>query len=133
MFYFLDRSDFFTNFLDTAGEELEKTTNIISLAKLQNLFDMSVKSSSTSQLSLTEIITLELDSKTLSENVLKTSDISKRTSFQNFSTADTNTSFSLSSSPRNKLLQNDTFDDLQGTKGKRQPSKGFLNIYIFKS
>ena len=91
---------------------------------------MSVKSSSISQLNLTEIITLELDSKPLSESVSKTSDISKRISFQNISSFDANSSISLSSSPRSKPIQTDSLDDLNGAKGKRQSTKGLVFIIV---
>jgi gamma-tubulin complex component 2 len=42
-YFFLDRSDFFTHFLDLASHELKKSSKLISLTKLQSLLDLSLR------------------------------------------------------------------------------------------
>src|SRR5947207_733707 len=42
-YFFLDRSDFFTHFLDLANHELKKSSKLISLTKLQSLLDLSLR------------------------------------------------------------------------------------------
>ena len=42
-YFFLDRSDFFTHFLDLADTELKKSSKLISLSKLQSLLDLSLR------------------------------------------------------------------------------------------
>jgi len=42
-YFFLDRSDFFTHFLDLASNELKKSSKLISLTKLQSLLDLSLR------------------------------------------------------------------------------------------
>jgi gamma-tubulin complex component 2 len=42
-YFFLDRSDFFTHFLDLASHELKKSSKLISLTKLQSLLDLCLR------------------------------------------------------------------------------------------
>jgi gamma-tubulin complex component 2 len=42
-YFFLDRSDFFTHFLDLASYELKKSSKLVSLTKLQSLLDLSLR------------------------------------------------------------------------------------------
>lgn len=42
-YFFLDRSDFFTHFLDLASHELKKPVKDISLTKLQSLLEISIR------------------------------------------------------------------------------------------
>ncbi|WWC94084.1 hypothetical protein V866_000922 [Kwoniella sp. B9012] len=47
-FFFLDQSDFLTNFLDLAGSELRKPAKATSLVKLQSLLDLAVRNPASS-------------------------------------------------------------------------------------
>ncbi|OCF40305.1 gamma-tubulin complex component 2 [Kwoniella heveanensis CBS 569] len=47
-FFFLDQSDFLTNFLDLAGSELRKPAKAASLVKLQSLLDLAVRNPASS-------------------------------------------------------------------------------------
>ena len=47
-FFFLDQSDFLTNFLDVAASELRKPAKAASLVKLQSLLDLSVRNPASS-------------------------------------------------------------------------------------
>ena len=47
-FFFLDQSDFLTNFLDVAASELRKPAKSASLVKLQSLLDLAVRNPSSS-------------------------------------------------------------------------------------
>lgn len=47
-FFFLDQSDFLTNFLDLAGSELKRSAKSASLVKLQSLLDLAVRNPSSS-------------------------------------------------------------------------------------
>jgi gamma-tubulin complex component 2 len=42
-YFFLDRSDFFTHFLDLASHELKKSSKLVSITKLQSLLDLSLR------------------------------------------------------------------------------------------
>jgi gamma-tubulin complex component 2 len=42
-YFFLDRSDFFSHFLDIAAHELKKSSKLISLTKLQSLLDLTLR------------------------------------------------------------------------------------------
>jgi len=42
-YFFLDRSDFFTHFLDLASNELKKSSKLVSITKLQSLLDLSLR------------------------------------------------------------------------------------------
>jgi gamma-tubulin complex component 2 len=42
-FFFLDQSDFLTNFLDLASSELRKQSKQASLVKLQSLLDLAIR------------------------------------------------------------------------------------------
>jgi gamma-tubulin complex component 2 len=46
--FFLDQSDFLTNFLDLAGMELRKPAKSASIVKLQSLLDIAVRNPSSS-------------------------------------------------------------------------------------
>lgn len=46
--FFLDQSDFLTNFLDLAGSELRKPAKSASIVKLQSLLDLAVRNPSSS-------------------------------------------------------------------------------------
>lgn len=46
--FFLDQSDFLTNFLDLAGSELRKPARTASIVKLQSLLDLAVRNPSSS-------------------------------------------------------------------------------------
>lgn len=47
-FFFLDQSDFLTNFLDLATTELRKPSKAASLVKLQSLLDLAVRNPASS-------------------------------------------------------------------------------------
>lgn len=47
-FFFLDQSDFLTNFLDLASTELRKPSKSASLVKLQSLLDLAVRNPASS-------------------------------------------------------------------------------------
>ncbi len=47
-FFFLDQSDFLTNFLDLAGLELRKPAKSASLVKLQSLLDLAIRNPASS-------------------------------------------------------------------------------------
>jgi gamma-tubulin complex component 2 len=42
-YFFLDRSDFFTHFLDLASYELKKSSKLVTLTKLQHLLDLTLR------------------------------------------------------------------------------------------
>ena len=42
-YFFLDRSEFFTHFLDLASNELKKSSKLVSITKLQSLLDLSLR------------------------------------------------------------------------------------------
>lgn len=128
MFYFMDRSDFIANFLEAADEELDQPKSQVSKIKLQNLFEISLKTSSTSQLVIDEDIHLELDNKSLADYLKKNNEIGKRVSTQFNHSYSNSSSFIMSPINRNLLLS-DTSDEY--TKGKTQILKGNIQlIYI---
>jgi gamma-tubulin complex component 2 len=47
-FFFVDQSDFLTNFVDLAGTELRKPAKSASLVKLQSLLDLAVRNPASS-------------------------------------------------------------------------------------
>lgn len=47
-FFFLDQSEFLTNFLDLAGSELRKPAKSASIVKLQSLLDLAVRNPASS-------------------------------------------------------------------------------------
>lgn len=47
-FFFLDQSDFLTNFLDLAGSELKRSAKSASFVKLQSLLDLAIRNPASS-------------------------------------------------------------------------------------
>ena len=68
-YFFMDQSDYFVNFLDSADDELSKPFKNVSKEKLESLLDMSVRTSSTNNDPFKDDLTCEIYNFTIHEQV----------------------------------------------------------------
>jgi gamma-tubulin complex component 2 len=71
-YFFFDKGDFFSHFIDGCEEILEKFTSEVKIEKLESLLEMAIRTSSTQSDPFKDDVSCELNSYGVSEQLLVT-------------------------------------------------------------